>query len=71
MSGALVRLLLEQLADPAYAGTFQDVLTARAAAADEAEPQVMREIYSEQANELLDQLADALTAELAREGVLT
>lgn len=70
MTADLVRVLLEHLADPAYAGLFEDALAKRAAAADEAEPSVMRGIYSEQAGELLGELAEALAAEVAlREAV--
>lgn len=69
MSEFLVRALLEQLLDPAYAGDFTDVLMLRAIAADEHEDKhedkPVRVDAQEKAEALLTELVEAVAAELA------
>lgn len=65
MSESLVRALLEQLLDPAYAGDFTDVLMLRAIAADEHEDKPVRLDAQEKADALLGELVGSLAAELA------
>jgi len=64
-TAAMVRAVVEQLVDPAYAGMFTDLLMLRAVAADGAEPAAVREAYEEQADALLAGLVDAVAAEVA------
>ena len=65
MSESLVRALLEQLLDPAYAGDFTDVLMLRAIAADEHEDKPVRLDAQEKADALLGELVESVAAELA------
>lgn len=65
-----VRAVLEQLADPAFAGEFTDLLMLRGAEMDECLEPAMRRVSGEKAAALFDELAGAVAAELgAREQV--
>lgn len=65
MSPESVRELLAKLTEPDHAGEFTDVLIRLAIAADEGEDKAVRLDAERHAAELLDDLADALAAELA------
>ena len=60
-----VRAVVEQLADPAFAGLFTDLLSAQAAAVDEGEDPGVRRAYGEVVATLLDELSEGVAAELA------
>lgn len=62
---AQVRAVVEQLADPAYAGMFADLLSAQATAVDEGEDPGVRRAYGSAAAGLLDELVEGVAAELA------
>ena len=65
-----VRAVLEQLADPAFAGMFEDLLMLRGAEMDEGLDPAVRRDSGEKAAQLLGELAGAVAAELgAREPV--
>lgn len=64
MSPAEVRALLVKLTEPDHAGEFTDVLIRLAIAADEGEGKAVRLDAERQADELIDDLADALAAEM-------
>lgn len=66
MSESLVRALLEQLLDPAYAGDFTDVLRLRATAADSGVDKAVRLDAQEKADALLDELVESLAAEMSQ-----
>jgi hypothetical protein len=59
-----VRAVLEQLADPAFAGLFEDLLSARRTEMDEGEDPGVRRSYGVAAAALLDDLVGAVAAEL-------
>lgn len=71
MSPAEVRALLVKLTEPDHAGEFTDVLIQLAIAADEGEDKAVRLNAGRQAAELLDNLADALTAEMTHREQVT
>ncbi len=62
---AQVRAVVEQLADPAFAGLFTDLLSAQATAVDEGEEPGVRRAYGAAAAGLLDELSEGVAAELA------
>lgn len=62
---ARVRAVVEQLADPAFAGMFEDLLLARHTEMDEGEDPEVRRSYGVAAAGLLDELVDGVAAELA------
>lgn len=64
MSPADAFALLVKLTEPDHAGEFTDVLIRLAIAADEGEGKAVRLDAERQAAELLDDLAEALAAEL-------
>lgn len=65
MSPESVRALLVKLTEPDHVSDFTDVLIQLGIAADEGEGKAVRLDAERQAAELLDDLADALAAELA------
>lgn len=64
MRSETARVLLVKLTEPDHAGEFTDVLIRLAIAADEGEDKAVRLDAERQAAELLDDLAEALAAEL-------
>lgn len=62
---AQVRAVVEQLADPAFAGLFEDLLSARRTEMDEGEDPGVRRSYGIAAAGLLDELVEGVAAELA------
>lgn len=70
MSPAEVRAVVEQLADPAFAGLFEDLLSARRTEMDEGEDPGVRRSYGEVAANLLDELVEGVAADLAQRGVV-
>ncbi len=62
---AQVRAVVEQLADPAYAGLFEDLLSARRTEMDEGEDPGVRRACGAAAAGLLDELSEGVAAELA------
>lgn len=71
MSPADARAVIDQLADPTYLGMFQDALTKRAAAQDNAEEPAARELYGQQAEGMFAELADAVAAEIPTRELVT
>lgn len=71
MSPAEVRALLVKLTEPDHAGEFTDVLIQLAIAANEGEDKAVRLNAERQADELLDDLAEALAAEMALRELVT
>jgi len=70
ISQETVRVVVEQLVDPAFAGLFEDLLSARCTEMDEGEDPGVRRSYGVAAAALLDDLVGAVAAELgAREQV--
>lgn len=65
MRSETARVLLVKLTEPDHAGEFTDVLIQFAIAADEGEGKAVRLNAERQAAELLDDLAEALAAEMA------
>jgi hypothetical protein len=62
---AMVRAVVEQLTDPAYAAMFTDLLAQRAVEMDEGESPAVRRDSGEKAAGLLDELVESVAAEVA------